>query len=115
MTTDAIHAALERAFVIVTIGLSLFTCLALVVRRRWPSLGVRAATSVALLVAFILSPAYVSLAAGPTVRLGWFMGIFVHPGWWMRFGPAAIATVVGVVFWVTLMGRGRSQSRVPVA
>jgi len=98
VTADAIYAALERAFVLVTIGLS-----------------VRVATSVALVLAFLLSPGGVGLVAGREVRLGWFVGVFVHPGWLFRFGPAAIAALVGLVFWVAMTRWRRSQNRVPVA
>ena len=112
ITAAGIESAFVRASVFVALGLSAFVCLALLIRARWPTLVVRVATTVAILLALGASPGFVSIGAGPFQRIGWFVGTYVHPGWAILWGPSIIACVVGLVFALLVIRRGRRRATV---
>ena len=113
MTEALIQSAFQKAAIIVALGLSALFCLAVYSRSRWPTLAVRVSTSLGMVLAFLASPGLVYLVAGPSQRLAWFVGIYFHPGFLLRFGPAVIAGLVGAAFY-GFLARRRGQ-RVSVA
>ena len=105
----AMDLAFAKVAIVVAIGLSAVVSAALLARRRWPNLGVRVVTTLAIILGLGASPAFVSIAVGPLQRLGWFAGIYVHPGWAIQWGPAIVASVVGLIVSIVIR-RGRRRA-----
>jgi ABC-type enterochelin transport system permease subunit len=106
---SAIQFAFVKVATVVAIGLSAVVCLALLARRRWPNLGVRVVTTLAIIVSLSASPALVSVAVGPLQRLGWLVGSDAHPGWAIQWGPAIFGSIVGTLV-ATAIRRGRRRA-----
>ena len=112
MTAEAIaavEAGVRIAAAAAIVILSIVVCLALAIRRRWPSLGVRAATSAVLVVGVVMSPALVLALADPALHRGFDAGVWLHPGLPILIAPAIVAMCVGVIFWRVSLERSASR------
>ena len=102
-------AAMRIAFGEAVAILSVVTCACLAVRKRWPSLGIRVATSSILVIAFLMSPQLVAALADPALHRGYDSGLWFHPGLGILVGPAFVALFVAAVFWKAVLSGSASR------
>lgn len=88
-----------RSTGVVAVVLAVFTAGIVLIRARWPVLGVRVFTSVVLLLSFLFSGVAVTelVRSGILAREEPYVFVSVHPGYLHRWLPAVTAALVGIV------------------
>jgi hypothetical protein len=105
VTAEQISLAVWRAIGLTTVVLIGVTYFLLLIRSSSSGLGVRVATSLGLLLAFVFSPVLVNAMSEPALQRGYGAGIYFDPSPLMMVVPAVLALLVGAALWFTTLKR----------
>jgi len=115
MNMEAIRVILWRTIGLVSVGSALWVCTLVAVRSKWPSVAVRAITTILLIVGIPLSVLLVFRVAELPVRLPaaddrWIHEAWIHPSPILAAIPAVVGAVAGGIY--SLYLRRRQNCRV---
>jgi hypothetical protein len=110
MNIDAVRGSLWKAIGLVSVANVIFVCTLTRVRRQWPSVAVRSATAVCLLLGLLFSGSLVRALAESSVRSAQGQEIWLHPSPIIVAIPAIVGAAAGGIYSVYL--RQRESGRV---